>query len=131
MDLVMYCIGYFMLRQKINAVHFVLYQMSIWFILSFFGSVYSIYRFTKPTEIISKIVLHIILIISNCVLSIFKTSDFQFQQIFFILNSVTVLVVHVKIWIVLLFKIYRVQTKRIIEQLLLLVLQRSDKLKNF
>jgi putative colanic acid biosynthesis UDP-glucose lipid carrier transferase len=78
----MYCIGYFMLRQKINAVHFVLYQMSIWFILSFFGSVYSIYRFTKPTEIISRLfcILFLLLVIAFYPFS--KQAIFNFNKYF-------------------------------------------------
>jgi putative colanic acid biosynthesis UDP-glucose lipid carrier transferase len=114
MDLVIIIVlGYFMLRQtKINAVHFVLYQIGVWFILSFLVQFYSIYRFTKPTEIISKIVrqcvLFLLLVIAFYPFS--KQAIFNFQQIFLFSISVTVLISMLKFGLFYYLKIYRVQT---------------------
>jgi putative colanic acid biosynthesis UDP-glucose lipid carrier transferase len=111
--LIISVLGYFILRQtQINAFHFLLYEIGIWFILSFLVQFYSIYRFTKPTEIISKIsrqcLLFLLLVIAFYPFS--KQAVFNFERIFLFSICSTAILSTLKFGLFYYLKIYRIQT---------------------
>ena len=47
---------YFFRELGLNNLHFGMYQLGAWAVISYFFGFYEVYRFTKPIEILSKII---------------------------------------------------------------------------